>query len=138
MTLGKRLLLFSVRDPAASQLSKSTADWGCMTTTASSLDELRGRLEGAEFDMVLAEPAAALQRLVADNNIEETLKLTLAEVEKRHIQRVLASTNGNKTRAARVLGIDTKTLYNKLKSYKASENLQRKRLGAGAASMTLL
>lgn len=138
MTLGKRLLLFSARDPSAGQLAKSTADWGCMTHTASSIDELRGRLEGAEFDMVLAEPSSALQRLVADNHIEETLKLTLAEVEKRHIQRVLASTNGNKTRAARVLGIDTKTLYNKLKSYKASENLQRRRLGTATGSMTLL
>ena len=109
-----------------------------MTSTASSIDELRGSLEGAEFDMVLAEPVAALQRLVADNNIEETLKLPLAEVEKRHIQRVLASAGGNKTRAARSLGIDTKTLYNKLKSYKASENLQRKRLAGAAGAMTML
>jgi transcriptional regulator with GAF, ATPase, and Fis domain len=128
MTLGKRLLLYSTRDPSAGALTKSTADWGCLVSTCSSVDELRGRIEGAEFDMVLVEPSSAMQRLVADNSIEETLKLTLAEVEKRHIQRVLASTGGNKTRAARILGIDTKTLYNKLKSYKSSENVARKRL----------
>lgn len=137
MNLGKRLLLYSARDPAAGPLAKSTADWGCLVTACSSLDELRGRIEGAEFDMVLVEPSLALQRLVAESTHEEALKLPLAEVEKRHIQRVLASTGGNKTRAARVLGIDTKTLYNKLKSYKSSEAMARKRMGS-ASSMTIL
>ena len=110
MTPGKRLLLFSAQDPAATALGKSTAEWGCMVTNCSSLDELRARLEGSEFDLVLVEPSSALHRLVAENSIDETLTLPLAEIEKRHIQRVLASTGGNKTRAARVLGIDTKTL----------------------------
>lgn len=128
MTLGKQLLLFSALDPSAAGLAKSTADWGCMVSHCSSIDELRGRLEGSEFDMVLVEPSTSLQRLITDSSIEETLKLPLAEVEKRHIQRVLASTGGNKTRAARILGIDTKTLYNKLKSYRSSEAVARKRL----------
>jgi DNA-binding NtrC family response regulator len=128
MTLGKRLLLYSGRDASATALAKSTAEWGCLVSTCSSIDELRGRIEGADYDLVLVEPSSGLQRLVAENSIEEALKLTLAEVEKRHIQRVLASTGGNKTRAARVLGIDTKTLYNKLKSYKSSEAVARKRM----------
>jgi transcriptional regulator with GAF, ATPase, and Fis domain len=137
MTLGKRLLLYSARDPQASGLAKSTADWGCMVTSCTSIDELRGRIEGAEFDMVLVEPSSSVQRLIVDNSIEETLKLTLADVEKRHIQRVLASTGGNKTRAARILGIDTKTLYNKLKSYKSSEAVARKRSLGQSSSMML-
>ena len=41
---------------------------------------------------------------------------TLAEVEAEHIRNVLASANGNKTQAAEILGIDRKTLREKLKS----------------------
>jgi DNA-binding NtrC family response regulator len=40
----------------------------------------------------------------------------LAEVEAEHIQNVLASVDGNKTRAAEILGIDRKTLRKKLKT----------------------
>jgi DNA-binding NtrC family response regulator len=39
---------------------------------------------------------------------------TLAEVEREHIANVLASVDGNKTRAADILGIDRKTLRKKL------------------------
>lgn len=39
---------------------------------------------------------------------------TLADAEAEQIRRVLAATNGNKSRAARVLGIERKTLYRKL------------------------
>ncbi|MFT4512493.1 MAG: DNA-binding NtrC family response regulator [Planctomycetota bacterium] len=138
MTLGKRLLVYSAQDPSAQDLTKATAEWGCMISSCGSVDELRGRIEGAEFDYVLVESSSDIQRLIADNTIEETLTRPLAEVEKRHIQRVLASTGGNKTRAARILGIDTKTLYNKLKSYKSSEELARKRgmaQGSGSVAM---
>ena len=40
---------------------------------------------------------------------------TLAEVEAEYIRNVLGSVNGNKTRAAEILGIDRKTLREKLK-----------------------
>ncbi|NIM17006.1 MAG: response regulator [Candidatus Aminicenantes bacterium] len=44
------------------------------------------------------------------------LNRTLAEVEAEHIRSVLASVNGNKTQAAKILGIDRKTLREKLKN----------------------
>ncbi len=44
------------------------------------------------------------------------LDRTLAEVETEHIRNVLAAVAGNKTRAAEILGIDRKTLREKLKT----------------------
>lgn len=41
---------------------------------------------------------------------------TLAEVEREYVRNVLASCGGNRTRAARILGIDRKTLREKLKA----------------------
>jgi len=41
----------------------------------------------------------------------------LAEVEKNHILKILKSTDGNKTKAAEILGIGLTTLYRKLQSY---------------------
>ncbi len=42
---------------------------------------------------------------------------TLSEVEAEYISNVLTSVNGNKTKAAEILGIDRKTLREKLKTY---------------------
>ncbi len=41
----------------------------------------------------------------------EPVCLTLEEVEKRHLVRVLKETKGNKVKAAKILGIDRRTLY---------------------------
>ena len=43
--------------------------------------------------------------------------VTLAEVERRYVLRVLDSVGGNRTRAAQILGVDRKTLYRKLQEY---------------------
>lgn len=52
---------------------------------------------------------------------EEDKLLPLYELEKRHIARVLASCQGNKTQAAKVLGISVRNLYRKLEEHKISE-----------------
>jgi DNA-binding NtrC family response regulator len=49
-------------------------------------------------------------RTIADN-------LSLAKVEKDHIQKVLAFTKGNKTKTAEYLGIGLTTLYRKIEEY---------------------
>jgi len=47
---------------------------------------------------------------------QASLNRTLAEVESEHIRSVLASVGGNKSKAAQILGIDRKTLREKLKT----------------------
>ena len=47
--------------------------------------------------------------------------LTLAEIEREYITRVLAAEGGNKTRAAQRLGLDRKTLYRKIEEYERGE-----------------
>jgi two-component system response regulator AtoC len=54
--------------------------------------------------------------LVASHDPEELVNL--AEVEKRYIARVLGAVGGNKSTAAKILGIDRTTLYKKLQQYK--------------------
>jgi two-component system response regulator AtoC len=43
--------------------------------------------------------------------------LSLADVEKAHIERVLAGCNWNRSAAARILGIDRRTLFSKIQRY---------------------
>jgi DNA-binding protein Fis len=43
--------------------------------------------------------------------------MTLGEVEKEYIKLTLSSVNGNKRKAASLLGISRRALYNKLKRY---------------------
>jgi DNA-binding NtrC family response regulator len=43
---------------------------------------------------------------------------TLRDLERQYIMRVMETTNGNKTEAARILGVDRTTLYRKLEEYK--------------------
>ena len=131
----KTLLVYSAKDPTAQDLTEATSAWGCMVSTCSSLDQLRGNIEGFDYSLILCDSASDLRQLVSENSADEVLRLPLAEIEKRHIMRVLSSTGGNKTRAARVLGIDTKTLYNKLKAYRSSEDLARKRAEQQSGSM---
>lgn len=53
-------------------------------------------------------------RVRSQTTKEEPTLTTLAEVEYRHIRRVLEAVDGNRSRAAEILGIGRKTLYRKL------------------------
>jgi DNA-binding NtrC family response regulator len=48
---------------------------------------------------------------------------TLEELERQHILRVLEETNGNRERAAAILGISARTLYRKLREYETNTNV---------------
>jgi DNA-binding NtrC family response regulator len=124
--------------PAAQELLKSH-DW------PGNVRELRNALEravivapGPGIDVAdlpnmnlrnspaAASPLAATAAPLPVQSVEEprpidgvvlTVGTTVEEAEKRLILETLKHTNDNKTRAAEVLGISTKTLHNKLKKY---------------------
>lgn len=52
---------------------------------------------------------------------EEPGRLTLEEVERRHIKRVLEECKGHRQKAAAVLGISERNLYRKLKEIEPKE-----------------
>jgi len=59
------------------------------------------------------------RRMTAEDDLSAAVArgLTLEELEREYIKRVLAAEGGNKTRAAQRLGLDRKTLYRKLEEY---------------------
>jgi DNA-binding NtrC family response regulator len=50
-------------------------------------------------------------------SVEPTTLPSLDEVERRHVLRVIRATDGNRSQAARILGIDRKTLLSRLRRY---------------------
>ena len=57
---------------------------------------------------------SAVQQAIEMTEPRENSSDTLADTETEQIRRVLTVTNGNKSRAAKILGIERKTLYRKL------------------------
>jgi len=57
-------------------------------------------------------------RLRSAGAIQAERPLSLADVEREHILRTLRASEGNRATAARLLGVDRKTLYRKLKQYR--------------------
>jgi DNA-binding NtrC family response regulator len=74
-------------------------------------------------DLVLPEPPEKHLRPAAPSVKEEPQAslpwqpMSLQELERLHIQKVLEHTGGNKKKAAEILGIERCTLYAKIKSY---------------------
>lgn len=83
------------------------------------LRELRAILNGLAHsgrEVLAPSDLEAPSNAVAAAETQDS-SLSLAEVEKRHILRVLKDQGGNKVRSARVLDINVKTLYNKIRAY---------------------
>jgi DNA-binding NtrC family response regulator len=66
----------------------------------------------------VALPVDEMQRPVDDpNSVRVEVGTTVDEAERQLILKTLVATNNNKTKAAEILGISSKTLQNKLKEY---------------------
>ncbi|HXF74975.1 MAG TPA: sigma-54 dependent transcriptional regulator, partial [Methylomirabilota bacterium] len=65
-------------------------------------------------------PAHLVSRSDGEVVVEQALakQLTLRDLEREYIAKVLEFTRGNKTEAARILGVDRTTLYRKLEEYR--------------------
>jgi len=69
----------------------------------------------------LSIPAAAAPSVAATTvTAPESVALTLAEIEKRHILATLDRCKGNRTHASKLLGVSIRTLRNKLHEYNGS------------------
>jgi DNA-binding NtrC family response regulator len=85
--------------------------------------ELRNVLEGIVLMSHGAGPIsreevlALLPKTRSSSQTGDHTHLSLEEIERLHIQRVLDASDGNKTQAAKTLDIDYKTLLTKLKKY---------------------
>jgi DNA-binding NtrC family response regulator len=75
--------------------------------------EVRAADLPAEFGRRQAEAGAAAPVTQRDDAL-----IPLAEIERRHVERVLQATGWNKARAARVLEVDIKTLNKKIRDFK--------------------
>lgn len=74
-----------------------------------------------EKEYILLKKAPSHQKEEEQNKAE----MSLAEIEKKHIQLVLNSVNWDKQAAAKVLGIAKTTLYNKIEAYQLKEASER-------------
>lgn len=62
-------------------------------------------------EAIRADPDPSAMHKESRGDADSEALLTLDEVEKRHLSRVLKETRGNKVKAAKILGIDRRTLY---------------------------
>jgi DNA-binding NtrC family response regulator len=100
------------------QLSKEALNLLKNYSWKGNIRELRNVMQRA---VILADDSILPEHLPYEIQIQDnapSLKsLSLMSVEKKHIQKVLQYTKGNKTRAAEYLGIGLTTLYRKLEEY---------------------
>ena len=73
--------------------------------------------EGPEIRPEHLRLTGSVDHEVKDAPTDAAAPLTLAELERQHIERVLKSTEGHRGRAAQMLGVSERNLYRKLREY---------------------
>jgi two-component system response regulator HydG len=120
--------------PEVIGISESAAERLIGYSWPGNIRELRNAIERGvaltQFDHVRAEDLPERIRgfkpehvLVAAHNLEELV--SLHEVEKRYVMKVLQAAGGNKSLAAQTLGVSRRTLYRKLGEYEVEGTLPR-------------
>ena len=77
-------------------------------------------IDQTDLTLSLTTLASADANVISPANGEIDVNQTLADIEQFHIQRVLRHTEGNKSQAAKILGIERSTLDRKLKRWAKS------------------
>ena len=70
----------------------------------------------SEHDTLVAEDFATVEPAPAANILDEAMAggMSLERLEAEYLRRVLRKTQGNKTLAAQILGLDRRTVYRKV------------------------
>jgi len=76
------------------------------------------------FDFGAAPGSRPVAQVLEPDGVRLPVGTTVSDAEKALIQLTLQHTKNNKTRAAEILGISLKTLFNKLKEYGAAESTE--------------
>jgi DNA-binding NtrC family response regulator len=98
----------------------SAYDWPGNVRELRNALERAAALASADSDIIEADqllPPSASHTAEGEANASASTPLTLDQLERRHILRVLEEQAGNRERAAAVLGISARTLYRKLREY---------------------
>lgn len=112
------LTRFSEKENKPIQLSKEALHLLQQYSWKGNIRELKNVLERAA---ILVDGSEILPEHlpyeIQKQNSSSLQELSLAAVEKQHIQKILQHTNGNKAKAARLLEIGLATLYRKMEEY---------------------
>lgn len=130
----KFLETFATRsEKEVTDISKGVAEKLLAYTWPGNVRELRNVIERAvaltRYDRLGVEDLPEKIRNFQGSQVfiggdDPTEMVALEEIERRYIQHVLGAVGSNKTMAARILGLDRKTLYRKLRQYQAGTDAE--------------
>jgi transcriptional regulator with PAS, ATPase and Fis domain len=113
--------LYKFRQKYASKaIQRFSSDCLSLLTKYDWPGNVRELMHTVERAVIYAQHAVIKCDLLPKEIVGESKPKSLKEIEKEHIIRVLDYTDGNKEKAARILGIVKETLYNKGREYKLS------------------